>query len=522
MADWFQQNLIKLLPSMYADQDKDGDLRTFLSLPAEKLDELKAAIDRLPDIFDVDHCGERVLPLLAHLVGHAFDGTDAPATQRRLIRESIAIYRRKGTLPAMTRSLGSIGWEGNIEETFRRALRLNTRSRLNAARLPGHVFSLGAYRVHSFNLAEGVREALSFHHPAGTRAFFLQWLVGFIALNSDLEFENAAHIRRVALAFLDETFVLGRNRLGSCRHLTNKQQAFNVQQLTSTVEMVPEIDRAANKVSRFHGRQDRLRLNSKRLNREKTPNLSIREDRLSFCNSVYTGRDYLSDIIEAGFLLSGNHLNQRRLPFSETEVRYCFRQKDIFSVLQSEAPLALPIRQTVGIHQETRAQSRFKLGQSPLNGEILINSMIPCTAVRLVASVAGQAEVTEATDLLNRWCPRKTSFGLNAHTLNSRSLSNVRLTEERATLEVYSSSDFHRARVSPMNLNRRALNTTALRLSVDRSRPLKVGRAKLNQAGFRRTEPGYRWLFRQLDLNNEQTAPIESAANQFTVTQWPV
>ncbi|MDF7806205.1 phage tail protein [Pontiellaceae bacterium B12219] len=521
MEEWFQHNLIDLLPPLYADADEDRDLQTFLSLPAETLDELKASIDRLPGIFDVDRCDERFLPLLAYLVGHTYDGTDAPNNQRRLIRESIEIYRRKGTLPAMDRSLSAIGWEGNIEETFRRALRLNARSRLNAARLPGQVFSLGAYRVHSFNLAEGVREALSFHHPAGTRAFFLQWLASFIELTTDLKFENAAHIRRVALAFLDDTFVLGRSQLGSCDHLTNKQQVFNVLQLTSTVEMAPEIDRAANKVSRFHGRQDRLRLNAKRLNRVKTPNLSVREDRLSFCNPIYTGRNYRTDIAEAGFRLSENYLNQRKIPFAEAEVRYCFRQKDIFSVLQAESSLVLSNQQVLEIRCEANAQPRFKLGQSPLNREILINSMVTGTGIRLIATVACQGEVTEATDLLNRWCSRKPSFGLNANTLNGRRLSNVNLTEERATLEVYTNTDFNRARVSPMSLNQRALNTTALRLSVDRSRPLKVSRAKLNQSGFRRTEPGYRWLFRQRDLNDEHTASVESATNQYTVTKWP-
>ena len=98
----------------------------------------------------------------------------------------------------------------------------------------------------------------------------------------------------------------------------------------------------------------------------------------------------------------------------------------------------------------------------------------------------------------------------------------MNLTEERATLEVYTDTDFNRTRVVPLNLNQRALNTTALRLSVDRSRPLRIGRARLNQSGFLRTEPAYRWLFRQRDLNEEQTASVESAANQYTVTKWPI
>ena len=231
MADWFQNNLIDLLPPLYEHKDESGDLSSLLSLPAGTLDEIKEAIDRFPDIFDVERCDERFLPLLAYLVGHRYDGTDTPENQRRLIREAVEIYRRKGTIPAIGRSLTSIGWEGQIEETFCSALRLNSRSRLSSAKLPGNVFSLGVYRVHSLNLAEGVRDALSFHHPAGTRAFFLQWLATFLEIGSDLEFQNAAHVRSVVLAFLDETFVLGRSRLGSCRHLTNKQRIYDYLQL---------------------------------------------------------------------------------------------------------------------------------------------------------------------------------------------------------------------------------------------------------------------------------------------------
>jgi phage tail-like protein len=524
MSEWFQHNLMDLLPPLYADKDGSGDLRTFLSLPATTLDELKAAMDQLPGIFDVDHCDERFLPLLAYLVGHTYDGTDAPATQRRLIRESVEIYRRKGTLPAMNRSLGSIGWEGNIEETFRQALRLNTRSQLNAARLPGQVFSLGVYRVNSFNLAEGVREVLDFHHPAGTRAFFLQWLACFIEGSVDLKFQNATHVRSVVLAFLDETFVLGRSQLGACRHLTNKQRVYDYIQLTSTVEMCPEIDRAANKVSRFQGRQNSLRLNQKTLNQVKTPHVSIREDQLSFCNPIYTGREYSSDIIESGFHLSADNLNHRRLSFADAERLYCFRQKDLFTVLKAENSEARQNRQTFGLNTETRNRQCFQLGRSPLNGNVVINAIQGGhSCALLVAAVGCKAGVTEASTLINRWRRRGPVFKLNANDLNNRALTNANLTGERASLEVYmDTGSLQRSRVVPLNLNKRALNTTSLRFSVDRTRPLRIGRMKLNQAGFRFTEPSHRWLFRQQDLIDAQEAAVESATNQYTVTQWPI
>ena len=76
----------------------------------------------------MDRCEERFLPLPAEVVGHRFAPLKDAARQRRLIREAVEIYQRKGTIPAIRRSLVEIGWEGRIEETFRKALRLNRRS----------------------------------------------------------------------------------------------------------------------------------------------------------------------------------------------------------------------------------------------------------------------------------------------------------------------------------------------------------------------------------------------------------
>ena len=116
MADWFQNNLIDLLPPLYEHKDESGDFRSLLSLPAGTLDEIKEAIDRFPDIFDVEHCDERFLPLLAYLVGHHYDGTDTPENQRRLIREAVEIYRRKGTIPAIGRSLHQLAGRARLRK----------------------------------------------------------------------------------------------------------------------------------------------------------------------------------------------------------------------------------------------------------------------------------------------------------------------------------------------------------------------------------------------------------------------
>jgi hypothetical protein len=49
-----------------------------------------------------------------------------------------------------------------------------------------------------------------------------------------------------------------------------------------------------------------------------------------------------------------------------------------------------------------------------------------------------------------------------------------------------------------MKLGASPLNTTGLRLSVDRTRPMRVSRMRLNQAGFRWSRPSYRWLIREM------------------------
>lgn len=70
MLAYFEKKLIDLLPDLYRKSDEIGDLETFLKIPAATLDELKLLIDRFPEIFDVDRCEDRFLPLLSEIVGH--------------------------------------------------------------------------------------------------------------------------------------------------------------------------------------------------------------------------------------------------------------------------------------------------------------------------------------------------------------------------------------------------------------------------------------------------------------------
>ncbi len=82
MADWFQKNLIDLLPPLYAHKDESGDLTLYFHCPQARWMNQRGN-RQIPDIFDVERCDERFLPLLAYLVGHRYDGTDTPENQRR-------------------------------------------------------------------------------------------------------------------------------------------------------------------------------------------------------------------------------------------------------------------------------------------------------------------------------------------------------------------------------------------------------------------------------------------------------
>ena len=215
MPPYFDRTLIDLLPPLYRIEDASGDLRSFLNVTAPTLDELKELIDRFPRIFDVDVCEERWLPYLANLVGMPFDGTADPMAQRRLIKEAVPIYRRKATIPAIRRSLTDIGWSGELEETFRRALRLNSRPARNDSKLPGLIHSLGVYRVVCLNQTVGLRDALTFHHPAGTRAYFWQWFFSRVSHTEDLTALEKLMVRYILFGSIDETFALNRTPLGA-------------------------------------------------------------------------------------------------------------------------------------------------------------------------------------------------------------------------------------------------------------------------------------------------------------------
>ncbi len=323
---YFEEKLLDLLPPIYHERDTSGDLRAFLTIPAATLDELKELIDRLPDIWDVDACDPRFLLLLASIVGYRFDPTSDPDTQRREVREVIEQYRRKGSVPAIRRALINIGWQGEVEETFRSALRLNRRSVITRARLPGELYSLGVYRIESRNIVPVIRETLAPQHPAGTRVFFLQWLLSLDSMEDDF---TAALRRTVALhstGRIHDVFIVGRRLLNSDHRLTKKQATWSYWQITHQSTLTQGFERAGVIVNRWHGRTPGHKLNGFVLNVERLLSVELSERRLAFVCDIETEEPGNKPIV---FRLVREHLNRSKLAHSTRSCRFVFRQRNL-------------------------------------------------------------------------------------------------------------------------------------------------------------------------------------------------
>lgn len=326
MSVYFEDRLIKLLPPIYEEHDSNGDLRAFLAVPAAALDEIKSLIDRLPDIWDVDGCEPRFLSLLSAIVGYRFDPTRDPDTQRREIKEIIEQYRRKGSIPAIQRALTNIGWRGEIEETFRKALRLNKRSITNNAKLPGKLYSLGVYRIESRNIVPLLREILAPQHPAGTRVFFLQWLLSQESMQDDF---IAALRRTVALhstGRIHDVFVIGRRLLNSDYKLTRRQTTWSYWQITHQSTLTQGFERAGVIVNRWHGRTTGCKLNDFALNAERLLSVDLSERRLTFECEIQTEEPGAKPIV---FRFMRERLNRSKLAHSTRSCRIVFSQKDM-------------------------------------------------------------------------------------------------------------------------------------------------------------------------------------------------
>jgi len=323
---FFEDKLLDLLPPIYRERDESGDLRAFLAIPAATLDEIKSLIDALPNIWNVDACDPRFLPLLSAAVGYSFDPTRDPDVQRREIHEIVEQYRRKGSIPAIRRALINVGWQGEVEETFRSALRLNRRSMIARAKLPGELYSLGVYRIESRNIVPVIRQTLAPQHPAGTRVFFLQWLLSQDSMENDF----IALLRRtVALhstGRINDAFVVGRRLLNSEHRLTKRQTTWSYWQITHQSTLTQGFESAGVIINRWHGRSLGHRLNGFVLSADSLIGVELSQRRLQLECDVETAEPGPRPVV---FRLVRQHLNRSKLAHSTRSCRFVFRQRDL-------------------------------------------------------------------------------------------------------------------------------------------------------------------------------------------------
>ena len=499
MAGWFQDHVRDFIPQQYLTGESSADLRTFLQLPLEELDRFKELADRFPDLFDVALADPIPLSLLGQGVGINVDGTSAPEIERRRIMEAIPRFQRKGTLPALERDLRALGWDGLITENYRDACRLNLRADLNRCRLAGIINSHGVYQIQSFNHVQGLRDAQRFHHPAGTRAFWMQWFLEQLSLVEGVTADSAMHLRYLIYGNLDETFILNRSHLGDCTHLTRKQRAWGLFQITSVSEVNLTVDRATTCVSRWHGRQNRMRLNRKPLNQWRIPNCWESEIKYIECHNIYGAS---IDAIQSQPLeLGSGKLNKDSLSLGLQDRVIRFKKKDFFAVDQMAATECLGDVISVGFVNRNCTSPVLRMNQNALrHGSTLGCSRQAETGIIAYFGLFGHCVVQQSINRVDRYRPRSASFRLNGNALNSRILTNTSLTGVRAAFEVRT-------------------DTSDTKLP---SRPSMVlTTSKLNRSSLHSIDNDFRWLIRQQDMNSiDQAYANIHSASVFRITQW--
>ena len=515
----FAERLMELLPPTYRERDVDGDLAAFLAVAGPTLDEITGHIDRLPSRWDVDACDDEDLPFLAATLGTTLDLRQSSATHRRAIREAVEQFRRKATVPAMRHAMERLGWQGQINETYRQAFRLNRRAVVSQAKLPGERFSLGVYQVESHWITDGLRAALAPHHPAGTRRFFLQHIREHLGAAPSPALFPPLDILTAILARDYETFTVGRNGLNTDWHLTVKAKAHELWAVHTGHSVRHEPSQAGLLWNRWHAPRRGFRVGCHALNQERMQNVQLRETRSGFSGAVDTQRPNPL----TSFRLGADGLGARFGSFAPAS-HVVFRQKDLLG--ERALPDQIPLGEAVTLLYADRARlaQTFRVRHSRLGGaQKLTYARAPQCALMTWLGVAVRARARMAQDIVDRWDGRSSGFSLGGVArLNAAPLTTLRTTQARASFELDVDTAWpYGARAESVHLNRRRLNHAALRMSPDRTTPLVLGRTRLNAAGLRVSKASLRWRYRQRDDQTIHSGGPTEAVNTLRATRWP-
>jgi len=127
--------LYQLLPEVYRERDKSGDLARYLQGAGELLDGLHATLaQRLDDHFP-ETCQDWLIPYFAELLDVAMRSPE-PAGQRAEVANAIAWRQRKGTASVTETIAEAVGlMEAELQEGWRRVARTPRGAAVLAMRL---------------------------------------------------------------------------------------------------------------------------------------------------------------------------------------------------------------------------------------------------------------------------------------------------------------------------------------------------------------------------------------------------
>jgi hypothetical protein len=114
----YSNRLWELMPSVHRTTDEgllDNDnttLQTFLKIFGYQLDGLRAEYETLRDVNNTDKVSGNLLPLVAQQWGQFFEPELGMKQMRILLRNSVHLYRNKGTVPGVTGFVSAISGYG--------------------------------------------------------------------------------------------------------------------------------------------------------------------------------------------------------------------------------------------------------------------------------------------------------------------------------------------------------------------------------------------------------------------------
>ncbi len=119
-AEYPSHELLQRLPAVYARHDQFDFLRRYLALFDGLLSDLEGRAFQRRALLDPDSTPAELLPWLGSFVGMVVDRRFPEAARRRLVSEAVSLFRRRGTVPGLTRLLQIyLGVKPVIVEHFR-------------------------------------------------------------------------------------------------------------------------------------------------------------------------------------------------------------------------------------------------------------------------------------------------------------------------------------------------------------------------------------------------------------------